>query len=115
MFSEEIVKKRSMFVLLLAIAGLLLVACQPETVEVTRVITETIVQEGETVEVTRVVTEVETVTEEVEVEVTKVVEVAGEAAEYLILAGRFHPQHLPFRWHQRSARCVYHLGAAGPL
>lgn len=71
--------RRTMFVLLFVLAGLLLVACQPETVEVTRVITETIVQEGETVEVTRVVTEVETITEEVEVEVTKVVEVAGEA------------------------------------
>jgi peptide/nickel transport system substrate-binding protein len=54
---------------------LVLVACTPETVvetvvqqvEVTRVITETVVEEGETVEVTRVVTE--TVVETVEVEV----------------------------------------------
>ncbi len=47
--------------------GVLLVACQPETietvreVEVTRVVTETEVVEGETVEVTRVVTEVQEV------------------------------------------------------
>jgi peptide/nickel transport system substrate-binding protein len=41
---------------------------------VTRVVTETVVEEGETVEVTRVVTETEV--QEVEVEVTKVVEVA---------------------------------------
>jgi len=53
---------------------LLLVACEPETVtetviqevEVTRVITETVVEEGQSVEVTRVVTE----TEQVEVVVT---------------------------------------------
>jgi peptide/nickel transport system substrate-binding protein len=55
----------------MAIAAILLVACQPETVEVTRVVTETVIEEGEVMEVTRVVTEVETVTEEVEVEVTR--------------------------------------------
>jgi peptide/nickel transport system substrate-binding protein len=64
---------------LLLILGLVLVACSPQTVEVTRVVTEekevevtrvvteTIVEEGEEVEVTRVVTE--TVVEEVIVEV----------------------------------------------
>ncbi|MEM7798777.1 MAG: hypothetical protein AAF633_06285 [Chloroflexota bacterium] len=55
----------------------LIVACQPQTVEVevTRVVTEieTVSEEVE-VEVTRVVTEMETVTEEVEVEVTRIVE-----------------------------------------
>ena len=50
------------------VAALFLVACQPETiveqVQVTRVITDTVVKEGEEVEVTRIVTE------EVLVEVT---------------------------------------------
>lgn len=52
----------------LAMAALLvvilaLVACQPqaELVEVTRVVTETVVEEGQTVEVTRIVTEVQEV------------------------------------------------------
>jgi oligopeptide transport system substrate-binding protein len=65
-------KKTGLLVAMLVLMGLLLAACQPETVqvevtrviesEVTRVITETEVVEGETVEVTRVVevvTEVE--------------------------------------------------------
>lgn len=64
---------------LLFILGLMLVACAPQTVEVTRVVTEekevevtrvvteTVVEEGEQVEVTRIVTE--TVVEEVVVEV----------------------------------------------
>ncbi|MEM7118356.1 MAG: extracellular solute-binding protein [Chloroflexota bacterium] len=76
---------------MLLVLGLVLVACQPETVEVTRVVTETVtetVTEEVEVEVTRVVEgEVitETVTEEVEVEVTRVVEV--EAMEELPFAG----------------------------
>ncbi|MFW6096972.1 MAG: peptide ABC transporter substrate-binding protein [Chloroflexota bacterium] len=58
-----------------AIPGLLLVfvatlaflgACEAKTVEVTRIVTETVIVEGETIEVTRMVTE--------EVEVTRVVE-----------------------------------------
>ncbi len=60
--------------LLLAVGSLILAACQeePETVEVTRVVTET-----EQVEVTRVVTE--TIIEEgEEIEVTRIVEVAVE-------------------------------------
>lgn len=58
---------------LVLITALVLVACEPEVVEVTRVITET-----EQVEVTRVVTE--TVIEEgQEVEVTRIVEVPAEA------------------------------------
>ena len=51
---------------------ILLAACSPkneiETVEVTRIVTETVVEEGETIAVTRVVTE--TVVETVEVEPT---------------------------------------------
>lgn len=55
------------------LVGFIVVACgstEPTTVEVTRVITETVIEEGEPVEVTRVVTEtvVETVVETVEVE-----------------------------------------------
>lgn len=57
--------KRVTFLLTLVVMLGLLAACQPETVEVTRVIeqevtrviTETIIEEGEEVEVTRVVTE----------------------------------------------------------
>ncbi|UCG23257.1 MAG: ABC transporter substrate-binding protein [Chloroflexota bacterium] len=61
-------KRKSLFILLVLAVGAILVACQaePETVEVTRVVTETEVVEGETVEVTRIV-EGETVVEEVEV------------------------------------------------
>ncbi|MCP4427653.1 MAG: peptide ABC transporter substrate-binding protein, partial [Chloroflexi bacterium] len=58
-------KKRSLIIVALALVALFAVACQPEVVtetvevpvEVTRVITETVVEEGDTVEVTRVVTE----------------------------------------------------------
>jgi len=47
----------------LLVMGLVLVACQPtsQVVEVTRVVTETVTEEGAQVEVTRVVTEVEEV------------------------------------------------------
>ena len=58
-------------------------ACQPQTVEVTRVITET-----EQVEVTRVVTETVVETVEVEgqpVEVTRVVEVAAEPTDKVVV------------------------------
>ena len=60
--------------ILLIVAGLLLVACQPEEVVVTRVVTETETITEE-VEVTRIV-EGEVVTEVQEVEVTRIVEVA---------------------------------------
>ena len=65
---------RKLIVLSLLLVAI--VACQPQTVEVTRVVTET-QTETITEEVTRVVTETqtETVTEQVEVEVTRVVEV----------------------------------------
>ena len=64
--------RKSIWILVVMLTAVL-VACQPETivetvveqVEVTRVVTETVVEEGETVEVTRVVTE--TVEEVVEV------------------------------------------------
>lgn len=71
-------KKRVGLLLVVFVLVGLLAACQAETVEVTRVvqeevtrvITETVVEEGEEVEVTRVVTE--------EVEVTRMVEGEGE-------------------------------------
>ena len=66
-------KRRILFLAIsLTLIALVAVACQPETetVEVTRVVTETIVEEGQEVEVTRVVSE--------EVEVTRVVEVEVE-------------------------------------
>ena len=57
-------KKTGLLLALVVMLGLL-AACQPQTVEVTRVVseevtrvvTETVVEEGEQVEVTRVVTE----------------------------------------------------------
>lgn len=56
-------------IILVVVAAMALTACQPETVveqvEVTRVITETIIEEGQSVEVTRVVTE------QIEVEITR--------------------------------------------
>ncbi len=70
-------KKAGLLLVALALIAVLLVACQPETVveqvEVTRVVTETVVEEGQTVEVTRVVTEVQ----EVAVPAEPVVEEAG--------------------------------------
>ena len=63
-------KKWALTALLIAIGAVVLAACTPTTetvtVEVTRVVTETVVEEGVEVEVTRVVTE--TVVEEVVVE-----------------------------------------------
>jgi oligopeptide transport system substrate-binding protein len=66
--------KKIGLLLIVMLIGVLLVACQPETVEVvtevevTRVVTETVVEEGEQVEVTRVVTEVQEVMVTPEVE-----------------------------------------------
>ena len=63
-------KKWALAALLIALGAVVLAACTPTTetvtVEVTRVVTETVVEEGVEVEVTRVVTE--TVVETVEVE-----------------------------------------------
>jgi len=58
----------------LAMAGLIMAACTPQTVEVTRVVSETITEQ---VEVTRVVTETIEVEGEM-VEVTRIVEAAAE-------------------------------------
>lgn len=65
-------KKFGLLLTALAVLTIVLVACTPETVEVvkevevTRVVTETVVEEGETVEVTRVVTEIQEVVVEPE-------------------------------------------------
>ncbi|MCB9431230.1 MAG: peptide ABC transporter substrate-binding protein [Ardenticatenaceae bacterium] len=77
--------KRLVLTALFALVGaIILVACQPqvvtETVEVTRVVTETVVEEGQTVEVTRVVTE----TEEVVVEVTAEPEMAPVSKDLVV-------------------------------
>ena len=67
---------------------MVLVACQPQTVEVTRVVTETetVTEEVEVpVEVTRIITETETETVTEEVEVTRVVEVAAEPMERTVV------------------------------
>ena len=78
--------KKTGLLLIVMLIGILLVACQPETVEtvteveVTRVVTETVVEEGETVEVTRVVTEVQEVVVTPEVE-----EVVAEAEPVTML------------------------------
>ncbi|MCA9957515.1 MAG: PhnD/SsuA/transferrin family substrate-binding protein [Anaerolineales bacterium] len=79
-------RKTFVFVIVLSVALLALAACQPQTVEVTRVVTEveTVTEEVEVpVEVTRVVTEVqtETVVEEVPVEVAVEVEKAPLGSE----------------------------------
>ncbi len=77
-------QKRHLMIILVLLAGsLILVACQPQTVEVTRVVTETeTVTETvtEQIEVTRVV-EGEVVTEVQEVEVTRVVETIVDPTE----------------------------------
>lgn len=68
----------SLVLLLFTIAQSACTTQEPEVVEVTRVVTETVVETiTEQVEVTRVV-EGETVTETIEVEVTRVVEPTGE-------------------------------------
>ena len=65
-------KKIGLIMALLLVVALALVACQPQSqvVEVTRVVTETIVEEGQPVEVTRIVTEVQEVIATPEPEVT---------------------------------------------
>jgi ABC-type Fe3+-hydroxamate transport system substrate-binding protein len=71
-------KRLFLLICLLMVAAVALAACTPETVEVTRVVTET---ETITEEVTRIVTEMETVTEEVPVEVTRLVEAPADVSE----------------------------------
>jgi multiple sugar transport system substrate-binding protein len=78
----EKMKKYLVLTLLVVSLALVMVACQPQTVEVTRVVTQTeTVSEEVPVEVTRVVTQTETVTETVTEEVTRVVEVAAEPTD----------------------------------
>jgi len=77
-------KKYLVLIILVMSVVLVLAACQPQTVEVTRVVTQTeTLTEEVPVEVTRVVTETETVMEEVEV--TRVVEVEGEPMERTVI------------------------------
>jgi multiple sugar transport system substrate-binding protein len=76
---------KKLIILILVLGAMILVACEAEEVEVTRVVTETeVVTETitEEIEVTRIV-EGESVTEiqEVEVEVTRIVEVAVEETD----------------------------------
>ncbi|WP_374687651.1 ABC transporter substrate-binding protein [Promineifilum sp.] len=54
-------RNRGLLMAVLVVVALALVACQPQSqvVEVTRVVTETITEEGQPVEVTRIVTEVQ--------------------------------------------------------
>ena len=76
-------KKHFLYVVLMVVGLVTLAACQPQTVEVTRVVTETeVVTETitEEVEVTRVV-DGEVVTEMQEVEVTRVVETIVDPTE----------------------------------
>ena len=77
-------KKIILTVLVVLSLTIVLAACQPQTVEVTRVVTET---EKVTEEVTRVVTETVTQTETVteEVEVTRVVEVPAEVGDRTVV------------------------------
>jgi len=69
---------------------LLVAACQPETiveqVEVTRVVTETVIEEGESVEVTRVIME------EVMVEVTAEPSIEEPLDSEKVLRVNDHPQ-----------------------
>ncbi|MFW5942344.1 MAG: peptide ABC transporter substrate-binding protein [Chloroflexota bacterium] len=87
-------KKVGLFLTLFVLLGLL-AACQPETVEVTRVveeevtrvITETVVEEGESVEVTRIVTE--------EVEVEAEPEEEEEEGEDLVTYDAYDTSDIP--------------------
>ena len=87
-------KKLGLLLALVVMLGLL-AACQPQTVEVTRVIseevtrvvTETIVEEGQEIEVTRVVTE--------EVEVTRPPEEETEDGEDVVTMSRYETTDIP--------------------
>jgi multiple sugar transport system substrate-binding protein len=77
--------KKTIFLLLALLSlALIMAACQPETVEVTRVVTETETVTEE-VEVTRVITETQTETVTEEVEVTRVVEVEAEPGDRVVV------------------------------
>ena len=62
MFTNKFIKRWSLLAIV-PLLGLVLAACSPatETVEVTRVVTETVTVEGEEVQVTRIVTETEVI------------------------------------------------------
>ncbi|MFQ5400270.1 MAG: ABC transporter substrate-binding protein [Anaerolineae bacterium] len=78
-------RKVSLYLLALLALALALVACQPQTVEVTRVVTETVTETiTEQIEVTRVV-EGEVVTEQVEVTRMVEVEVPAEPTEKTVI------------------------------
>lgn len=98
--------RKSILVTLMLVAGLLLIACQPQTVEVTRVVTETVTQTEEVaVEVTRVVTETDTE----QVEVTRVVEVdapAGPEGELIVAITTFPNAITPPNAAERQAQNV---------
>ncbi|GAB4268864.1 MAG: peptide ABC transporter substrate-binding protein [Candidatus Promineifilaceae bacterium] len=92
---------------LVMLGALVLAACQPTTetvtVEVTRVVTETVVEEGSTVEVTRVV--VETVVETVEAQP----EETAPASKDLIVCQAQEPDTLyPYGGSMLAARAVQH-------
>ena len=85
-------KRLITYALYLCLLLITAVACQPQEVqvEVTRIVTETIVEEGETLEVTRIVTEVETVTEEVVVTATPEAEQTGSDVPAMVEDQTFH-------------------------
>jgi peptide/nickel transport system substrate-binding protein len=87
-------KKWALFVVFALLGVVILAACQPATetvtVEVTRVVTETVEVEGETMEVTRVVEVVETV------EVTTAPTAAPDAPKDLIVCMAQEPDTLYF-------------------
>lgn len=67
MFTHQFIKRWSLLAIVPLLGVALLAACQPatQTLEVTRVVTETVVREGQPVEVTRLITETLVVTPEV--------------------------------------------------
>lgn len=89
-------KKWTLFALFVLFGAVVLAACQPQTetvtVEVTRVITETVEVEGETVVVTEVV--VETVVETVEVEAEPEEEMVEDLPKDMIICQAQEPDSL---------------------
>ncbi len=88
MLSQRFVQGRRMWLVTAVLFSLILTACAPEEVEVTRVVQEEVevevtrvVEQTVEMEVTRVVEESVEVEVPVEVEVTRIVEVAAESAE----------------------------------
>ncbi|MCB8944147.1 MAG: von Willebrand factor type A domain-containing protein [Ardenticatenaceae bacterium] len=86
--------KRITQYLIISLFALLIIGCQPETVvetviqevEVTRVVTETVFEEGETVEVTRVVTSVEEVETTTESTADEAIAAAPQNQQPIIIA-----------------------------